>query len=130
MYKVHQKLCLYLSSIVRTEFSSFWEESLKIGKAYIIGNVHSHEDECKLAFFKKNVIYALPHSHNAPYLPPKILHNLCFHFSWVLQSSQEKLKTVVMQNFGGQIRCMHYGKCGSPPLHISHTPCLASKDFP
>ena len=27
-----------------------------------------------------------------------------FHFSWVLQPSQEKLKTMLMQNFGGQIR--------------------------
>ena len=81
---------------------------------------------------QKNCIRHLHTTNNTPYLPhpPRpILHNRCFHFSWVLQSSQEKLKTVVMQNFGGQIRCMHYGKCGSPPLHISHTPCLPSKDF-
>ena len=31
-------------------------------------------------------------------LSPKILHN---HFSWVLHSSQEKLKTMLMQ-FGGR----------------------------
>ena len=29
-----------------------------------------------------------------------ILHTHCFHFSWVLQSSQEKSKTIVIQNFG------------------------------
>ena len=28
-----------------------------------------------------------------------------FHFSWV-QPSQEKLKTMLTQNFGGQIRCI------------------------
>ena len=42
-----------------------------------------------------------------------IMHLICstkfcitfvFHFSWVLQPSQEKLKTMLMQNFGGQIR--------------------------
>ena len=47
----------------------------------------------------ENVKKAVRHfhiSHNAPYL----------HFSWVLQPSQEKLKTMLMQNFGGQIRCI------------------------
>ena len=43
---------------------------------------------------------------------PKILHNLCFYFSWVLQPSQEKLKTMLMQNFWG-VNKVHYGKCGS-----------------
>ena len=41
-------------------------------------------------------------SHNAPYLPHKILHNLCFSFLL----GQEKLKTMLVQNFGGQIRCI------------------------
>ena len=41
--------------------------------------------------------------HNAVYLPPQILHNLCFS----LPSSQEKLKIILMPNFiGGQIRCI------------------------
>ena len=44
---------------------------------------------------------------NAPCLPPKILHDyFFFHFSWVVQSSQEKLKTMLMQEFGGQSRCI------------------------
>ena len=43
---------------------------------------------------------------------PPMMHLICplkfwitfvFHFSWVLQPSQEKLKTMLMQNFGGQI---------------------------
>ena len=45
-------------------------------------------------------------SHNAPYLFPKFGTTFLFHFSWVLQPSQEKLKTMLMQNFGGQVRCI------------------------
>ena len=47
-------------------------------------------------------------SHDAPYLPPKICITFVFHFSWVLQPSEEKLKTMLMQNLGGggQIRCI------------------------
>ena len=43
-------------------------------------------------------------SHYAPYFPPKFCITFAFHFFWVLQPSQEKLKTMLMQNFGGQIR--------------------------
>ena len=54
-----------------------------------------------------NVIYHLHISHNSPYLAHKILHNLIvFHFPWVLQLSQEKLKTMLMPNFWGQISCI------------------------
>ena len=38
--------------------------------------------------------------------PPKFCITLVFHFSWVLQLSQEKLKTVLMQESGGQRRCI------------------------
>ena len=38
--------------------------------------------------------------------PPTFCITFDFHFSWVLQPSQEKLKTMLMQNFGGQIRCI------------------------
>ena len=38
--------------------------------------------------------------------PPKVCITFVFHFSWVLQLSQEKLKTMLMQNFGRQIRCI------------------------
>ena len=54
-----------------------------------------------------NVICHLHISHNSPYLARKILHNLIvFHFPWVLQLSQEKLKTMLMPNFWGQISCI------------------------
>ena len=45
----------------------------------------------------------LPHlQHNAPYLPPKMLNNLCFLFLPGIRAvrSQEKMKTMLMQNFG------------------------------
>ena len=49
-------------------------------------------------------------------MPPKFYITFFFHFSWVLQSSQEKLKTMLMQNLkggGGGANKAHYGKCAS-----------------
>ena len=49
--------------------------------------------------------------YNAPYLlSPKSNITSDFHFSWVLQPSQEKLKTMLMQNFG-VTNTVHYGRC-------------------
>ena len=48
--------------------------------------------------------------YNAPYLlSPKSNITSDFHFSWVLQPSQEKLKTMLMQNFG-VTNTVHYGR--------------------
>ena len=38
--------------------------------------------------------------------PLKVCITFVFHFPWVLQPSQEKLKTMLMQNLEGQIRCI------------------------
>ena len=38
--------------------------------------------------------------------PQKFCMIFVFHFFWVLQPSQEKLKAMVVQNFGGQISCI------------------------
>ena len=38
--------------------------------------------------------------------PPTILRRLCFQLSWVLQSSQGKLKTLLMQNWCGKTKCI------------------------
>ena len=38
--------------------------------------------------------------------PPRLCITFVFHFSVVLQPSQEELKTMLTQNFGGQIRCI------------------------
>ena len=45
-------------------------------------------------------------SHNAPYLPPTILHNLCCSFLLGITAVPRAMKTMLMQNFGGQIRCI------------------------
>ena len=38
--------------------------------------------------------------------PPKFCVAFVFHFSWVLQLSQEELKTALTQNFGEQMQCI------------------------
>ena len=38
--------------------------------------------------------------------PPKFCINIVFNFSWDGCNTQEKWKTKVMQNLGGQIRCI------------------------
>ena len=49
--------------------------------------------------------------YNAPcLLSPKSNITSVFHFSWALQPSQEKLKTMLMQNFG-VTNTVHYGRC-------------------
>ena len=55
----------------------------------------------------------------APPPPPKFCITFVFHFSCVLQPSQEKLNTMLMQNVywglggGGGANKVHYGKCGN-----------------
>ena len=69
----------------------------------------------------KTAIRHLYISHDAPHLPPpppKFCITFVFHFSCVLQPSQEKLNTMLMQNVywglgGGGANKMHYGKCGN-----------------
>ena len=51
----------------------------------------------------KTFIRHLYISHNAPPLPPPPPQK---KFFWVLQLFQEKLKTMFLQNFGGEIRCI------------------------
>ena len=70
------------------------------------GGYRTSECAC---FLLRRFVFPLRHlhiCHNAPYLPPKFCITFFFHFSRVLQPSQEKLKTMLMQNFRGQIRCM------------------------
>ena len=42
--------------------------------------------------------------------PPKFCITFVFHFSWVLQPSQKKLKPVLMQNVGDTFK-VHYERC-------------------
>ena len=66
--------------------------------------------------------------------PPKFCITIVSHFSWVLQSPQEKSKTMVMQNFGGQTTCImayvrmvngeHFCQSSSWPFVISWFHCI------
>ena len=64
---------------------------------YMITHVDMQNSLCHLHISNYIVHLICPH--------PKSFITFVFHFSWVLQLSQEKLKTMLMQNFGGQIRC-------------------------
>ena len=110
--------------------------------AYIMGIVYSHKDESKLAFLKKCNLRHFQISHNSPYSPrKKFCITFVFLLGWVLQPSQEKMKTVLMQNFEGQIRCIMgnvevaYSRKRDflvyiRHLHISHnTPCFCPPKF-
>ena len=64
--------------------------------------------------FNRSLMCHLHISHNAPYLPPQILHKHCFIFSWDGCNTQEKRKTKVMQFLGGRgggANKVHYGRC-------------------
>ena len=65
-----------------------------------------------------NICYRLftsPFSHRPSYISftsPKFCITIVSNFLWVLQSPQEKSKTVVMQNLGGGgVHKVHYGLC-------------------
>ena len=48
-------------------------------------------------------------SHDAPYLPSKILHNLCFSFLLGVTAVPREIETMLMQKFMGKIRCILRG---------------------
>ena len=51
--------------------------------------------------FENSFIHHFHIDHNAPSLPPKFCITIVFYFSWDNCNTQEKLETMVMQNFGG-----------------------------
>ena len=77
--------------------------------------------EAKPRVFKPDIVRHYHIDHNAPCPPPpppkkkkkkkrKNCITIVSNFSWVLQSSQEKLKTMVVQKFWG-VNNVHYGLC-------------------
>ena len=67
-------------------------------------------------------------SHNTPCLPPspsapppkqKYFLTFVFNFFWVLQLSQEKLKTMLMQNLGGKEGALYLRRCGLAITHFA-----------
>ena len=81
--------------------------------------MHGHIDRQSLVSIK----YATYTSSIRHFIcPPKFCITFAFHFSWVLQPPQEKLKTMLVQNVkggggggggGGGANKAHYGKCAS-----------------
>ena len=70
------------------------------------------QPQCTFLAKHFRLIRHLTISHNASYLPPTFCITFVFHFSWVLQPSQEKLKTMLMQNVGGANK-VHYRRSAS-----------------
>ena len=51
------------------------------------------------------VIHNVHISHNAPYLPPKILHNLCFSFLLSITAISREIENNAQVKFEGLVRC-------------------------
>ena len=73
--------------------------------------------EVKPRVFKPDIVRHYHIYHKAPCPPPpppkkkkKNCITIVSNFSWILQSSQEKLKTMVVQKFWG-VNNVHYGLC-------------------
>ena len=80
----------------------------------------NHNVQC---FFNTYHFHYFHIDHNAPCLPPEFCITVVSKFSWVLQSSQEKSKTMVMQSFeggggGGGGDKGHYGLYESGELSV------------
>ena len=100
-----------------TNFAPFWSENkyrlchfgLESGMVFEkCGNVWTFQWKRKIKKQIRNGIRHLHISHNTPYSHSllKFCISIVFNFSWDGCSTQEKWKTKVMQNFGGQIRCI------------------------
>ena len=56
-------------------------------------------------------------SHNTPYLPPKVLHNLCFSFLLIIRAVPRKIENYAYAKMWGANK-VHYGKRGSDVLVV------------
>ena len=62
-------------------------------------------------------------SHNAPYLPPKILHNLCFSFLLGITAVPRKIQSNAYAKFWGGNK-VYYGKSASDIRDFVARNCL------
>ena len=67
-------------------------------------------------------------SHNVPYLPSKILHNLCFSFLLGITAVPREIEKMLMQNFGVQMRCM-MGDVQVPYEQITSNPAFTERNM-
>ena len=80
---------------------------------------NDHEDNNDYKDHNDQNDHNSPFSHRHLVCPPKFCITIASIFSWVLRSSQEKTKTMVMQRFclfflggeGGEVNMVHYGLC-------------------
>ena len=67
---------------------------------------------CNLTnFYVTQVLRHLHVSHNAPYLPPKSWHNLCFSFLLNITAAPREIENNACAKFGGQIICIIWEVC-------------------
>ena len=52
-------------------------------------------------------------SHNAPYLPPQILYNLCFSFLRGITAVPREIEKQCLRKLFLGANKVHYGKCGN-----------------
>ena len=93
-----KKKCVKSSMHVQSCFFFFFFFFLLID-LFSLYNLFCHFRTVSLKF---RPIHYLHIDHNAPCLPPKFFIAIVSNFSWVLQSSQEKSKTMIMHFFGGR----------------------------
>ena len=72
----------------------------------------SEPPSCSQAIILRTTIRDLQISHNAPYLPPKILHNLCFSFLLGITAVPREIENYAYAKFWGANK-VHYGRCAS-----------------
>ena len=72
-----------------------------MGPHEILGNNPRTPPLTQTGVEKLVLIHHFHIDHNALCLLPKILHTIVFDFSWDDCNTQEKLETIVLQNFGG-----------------------------
>ena len=108
-YKQFLPVCIYVKFPV--SLMSLWNHSplatygYQLWKQPSLNNNNNGEGN-ENVLYKKKGNSPLVHPIIRPACPPKFCINFVFHFFWVLKPSQEKLKTMLMQNLGGQIRCI------------------------
>ena len=116
-YKQFLPVCIYVKFPV--PFMSLWNHSSLATYGYQLwkqpslnNNNNSDGDENVLYIHKKKQFATCISPIIHLVCPPEFCINFDFHFSWVLKPSQQKLKTMVMQNFEGA-NMAHFVRCAS-----------------
>ena len=109
LYSGHGRDLKLVSSVARVRnsgslFQSNFCNSFLLG-IYLLSVLSGCPQGKSWLYISFSVIRHSHISHNAPCLPIFCI-TFVFHFSWLLQPSTEKLRTMLMQNFGGKIRCI------------------------